>query len=117
MVNTRSKGGPMKLIFGSLLGAMLLAVPALADTISYSLSVENAPGGIGNVSWDLVTDGFIQSCNDILYPSCSFYHDFLSVSAPSNGGGCGITGVFAYPGYAFTTFFSPLCDGAYDSLT
>jgi hypothetical protein len=51
---------------------------------------------------------------------CGIYDDFLLVSAPSNGEGCGITDVFAEAssaGLSFTTFFAPLCDGIYGPLT
>jgi hypothetical protein len=103
--------------------ALFFALPLAtqADEISYDLTVTNAPGGIGNMSWDLVTNGFIPPATLVCTPtSCTqtgFYNDFLSLSAPSNGDGCAITDVFASPGYAFTTFFSPSCDGLYDSLT
>jgi hypothetical protein len=117
----------MKLIASVLLAALLFALPARADQIiDYTETVVNA--GIGDFSWTIANDGFIP---DIPPPSTydsqgdcvancnpSFFHDFVSVSAPSNGGGCGITGVYLYPDYgpAPVTVFSPLCDGMYDAF-
>lgn len=105
--------------------ALLCAVTltAGATTVDYSLSVINAPGGIGSFSWEIQTNGFIvetpplfDSQGDCL--NCNRYNFTPIVSsAPSNGQGCGISGIFMEPDYAITTYFSPLCDGLYDSTT
>ncbi len=105
--------------------ALLCAVTltAGATTVDYTLSVQNAPGGIGDFSWEIQTDGFVldtppifDSEGDCL--NCSRYNFTpIASSAPSNGQGCGISGVFMDPEYAITTFFSPLCDGLYDSTS
>jgi hypothetical protein len=116
----------MKLIGGLVLAALLLAViPAHADQVDYTLSVQNAPGGIGDFSWTIQTDGFIQPLPAAIYDSnhnclncdSNFFTSFVTVSAPSNGEGCGISKLFLVPDYGLTTFFSPLCDGLYDSTT
>ncbi len=105
--------------------ALLCAVTltAGATTVDYSLSVINAPGGIGSFSWEIQTNGFIvetpplfDSQGDCL--NCSRYNFTpIASAAPSNGQGCGISSVFMEPDYAITTYFSPLCDGLYDSTT
>ena len=105
--------------------ALLCAVTLTcrATTVDYNLSVINAPGGIGSFSWEIQTQGFVvetppifDSQGDCL--NCSRYNFTpIASSAPSNGQGCGISGVFMEPDYAITTFFSPLCDGLYDSTS
>jgi hypothetical protein len=114
----------------AILAFALIAVASQAETVDYSFSVVNAPGGIGDFSWTVASDGFIElgpppvivpapgipgyqciaNCADNLYTS------FTQVSGPSVGG-CGIPQVFMAPNESITTFFSPLCDGIYDSTT
>lgn len=95
-----------------------------ADQVDYTFSVVNAPGGIGDFSWEIATTGFIEpppvpAYVDGTCTNCdaNYFDSFLALSAPSNGDGCGITKLFLAPGYALTTFFAPLCDGLYDSFT
>lgn len=115
----------MKLLSGLVL-ALLFVLPAQADTlVDYALSVTNAPENIGNVSWTIQTDGFVEPVPPMTFNSqnqctdcdSNFFTSFVAESSPSNGGGCGITGVWLVPDYAPVTVFSPLCDGLYDSLT
>jgi len=102
---------------------LLCASLGHAETVDYSLSVVNAPGGIGDFSWTIETQGFIQPVplpvydpnGNCLNCDTNFFDSFLSVSAPSNGGGCGISRLFLAPDQGLITFFSPLCDGLYDS--
>jgi hypothetical protein len=117
----------MKLFLACLALLCATALPCRADqVIEYTLDVVNAPGGIGDFSWTIANDGFIQPPPPAIYLNgvCSnceanFFHDFVSVSAPSNGGGCGITGVWMFPddGPAPTTEFSPLCNGLYSAFS
>jgi hypothetical protein len=111
----------MKYVATAILAALLYALPASANTVDYSLSVQNMPG-IGDFSWEIQHNGFIfdtpATFDDLgNCTNCDRYNfnSFASLSAPSQGGGCGISGVFLDPEYAPQTFFSPLCDGKYDS--
>jgi hypothetical protein len=114
----------MKLIWGLLLGAMLYVVPASADQlINYTLSVENIPG-IGDLSWTIQTDGFIQpivlgllpgdNCQTDLF-TCGDHTSFVAVSEPTEGN-CQISSVWLNPDYSMETYFSPFCDGKYEAL-
>lgn len=105
--------------------ALLCASLGQADTVDYSFSVVNAPGGIGDFSWTIETQAFIQPVPAAIFDSngnclncdSNYFDSFLAVSAPSDGEGCGITKLFLAPNYGLTTFFSPLCDGLFDSTT
>src|SRR5579862_1159008 len=114
------------LVAVALAAVSLLSVPTHADElVDYTLTVTNAPGDIGNVSWTIQTDGFIEPVPPMTFNSegqctdcqSNYFTSFVSESSPSNGDGCGITQVFLAPNYSTTTFFSPLCLGAYDALT
>ena len=95
-----------------LLGAFAMGVRA--DEISYTYEVQNSPGEIGNFSWTIETNGFITQSTNF---TGNYFNSFIALSAPSNGHGCGIYKVFATPNLALTTFFSPLCNGLFDSET
>ena len=118
--------------------ATLLVLPVYAETVDYTYSVVNAPGGIGDYSWTVETTGFIEpppapvyqcieNCNEspehwirqcVEYCSgVDLFTSFASESAPSNGGGCQITGAWMIPSYSITTEFSPLCGGMYDATS
>ena len=105
----------------------LLAIPAKADTIDYTLVVQNAPGGLGDFSWEIQHDGFIQppplpifgASGNCTNCTSNLFTSFASVSEPSNGGGCAIAGVLLMPdfGPAPVTLFSPVCAGGGDAFS
>jgi hypothetical protein len=115
----------MKILAGLVL-AILCAVPAAADTINYSLQVTDMPG-IGDFSWTVAHDGFIQPeplpifdiQGNCLNCEANLFTSFASVSPPSNGGGCQITGVWIWPNFgpAPLTEFAPLCNGLYSGYS
>lgn len=107
----------------SLIAILVLCAASLtcrADTlVDYTETVTNAPGGIGDFSWTVQTDRFIQPPPTPVYVNhqcincdANLFTPIESV-APSNGDGCQITGVWMFPdfGPAPTTEFSPSCDG------
>ena len=107
------------------LTALLFVISARADIV-YTLSVVDAPGGIGDFSWSLDTPDFIVTPPPMKFDSqencianCNpgIYDSFTSTSAPSNGDGCAIPKVWLEPDYAPVTFFAPLCDGLYDAFS
>jgi hypothetical protein len=110
----------MKLIWGLLLGAILLfALPARADQIDYTYTDNDAT--IGNFSWTVETDGFIQPVPEFtdgyhIYDAnnfctnCGVTNGFFPgvSSAPTNGDGCQVAGVEIAPDFnIYTSFF---CD-------
>lgn len=113
----------------TLLAILLFALSTLvcrAETVDYSLTVQNAPGGIGDFSWTVASDGFIQpppppildaqgNCTNC---DANLFTPVMS-SPPSNGNGCQITGVWLYPDFGPAPFteFSPLCDGLYSGFS
>jgi len=125
----------MRILWGILLAAVLFALPAHADTINYTLTVNNSL--IGNFSWTIQTDGFIKpffecvaNCDasqvdqrGVIVAECTgqdcddynFFTSFVAVSEPSDGDGCQITGAwlyaFDYGSQPATEFSSPSCDG------
>lgn len=130
----------MRLLWG-ILGLLLLTLPLHADEVDYTLTVVNAPG-IGDFSWEIQADGFIQAppspvyqcmeyCNetsehwvhqcveycDAAADTNNFFTSFVAMSEPSNGGGCSISAVYLAPNYSLDTYFSPLCDSLFDGNT
>jgi hypothetical protein len=104
----------LKLLLGAVVSLCLLVVPAHADTahFTYEFSITNAPGGIGDFSWEVTTLGLLQGSTKFV--------NFNQVSPPSTGGGCQITSVLLIGeagGIGLNTFFSPLCLGLFDSET
>jgi hypothetical protein len=104
-----------KLLLGAALSLFLLVVPAHADSahFTYEFSIANAPGGIGDFSWEVTTLG-------LLPPGPTTFVTFNQVSPPSTGGGCQITSVLLLGeagGIGLNTLFSPLCLGLFDSET
>ena len=90
---------------------LFLTFPALADNVSFTFSIQNAPGGIGDFSWTVTTAKLEQSLDT---------RAWNAASNPSTGGGCKITRILLQAenqAYGFTTFFAPLCLGLYDSET
>lgn len=117
-----------RLLVLALFAAALCVLPVRADQIiDYTETVVNAPGEIGNFSWTIAHDGFIQPPPDPTYDAqgdcigcdADLFTSFASVSPPSNGGGCQITGVWLEPDFGPTpvTEFSPLCAGMYDAFS
>lgn len=116
--------------------ALLLCGVSRADNVSYTLvEVFSAPNyGIGDFSWTVTLPGFLPELPDGEiggpygggYGTVDFGH-FNAVTNPTNGGGCQITNVFMSGNldyslgylsgdtYLMDAFFSPLCDGRYDS--
>jgi hypothetical protein len=89
----------------------LLAVPVLADNVSFTFQMQNAPGGIGDFSWTITTPNLGMTLDT---------KSWNAVSNPSMGGGCKISEILLMAeaqAYSFTTFFSPLCGGLFDSET
>jgi PEP-CTERM motif len=104
-----------KLLLGAVLSVSLYLLPAEADTahITYEFSIDNAPGGIGDFSWEVTTLGLLPLGE-------TTFINFNQVSPPSAGGGCQISSVLLLGengGIGITTFFAPLCDGLFDSET
>ena len=105
---------------GILIAALaFFALPLSADQVDYTLSVENAPGGIGNFSWTIARPSFIELTPPLFNSmgectNCNRYNfnSFVSVEAPTKGEGCGISGVFMDAQYALTTFFFPCVTGS-----
>jgi hypothetical protein len=94
-----------------ILGLLLVAAPAFADNVSFSFSIENAPGGIGDFSWTITLPALDESVDTA---------SWNAASNPTQGGGCQIDRILLLAesgGYGMTTYFSPLCDGLYDSET
>jgi hypothetical protein len=94
---------------------LLASSPVFADNLEVTFSIQNAPGTIGDFSWTIVTGGFNQSLDTAKW---------LAISNPTNGGGCAIKEISLLAegngtdhAYGLTTFFSPLCQGLYDSTT
>lgn len=91
---------------------LFVASVASADNVSFTFDIINAPGGIGDMSWTIVAPGLNQSLDT---------ESWYAASNPSNGGGCAISRIFLEAqgngAYSLNTFFTPLCDGKYDSLT
>ncbi len=89
----------------------LFAVPVRADNVSFTFQMQNAPGGIGDFSWTITMPTLGMSLDTA---------SWNAVSNPSMGGGCKIDDILVMAeaqAYSFTTFFSPLCGGLYDSET
>ena len=89
--------------------------PVQADTthFTYAFSIQNAPGGIGDFSWEVTTLGLLPAGE-------TSFINFNQVSSPSSGLGCQITSVLLEGesgGIGMTTFFMPLCRGLFDSET
>lgn len=104
-----------KLLLGAVLSLVLHLLPAEADTahITYEFSIDNAPGGIGDFSWEVTTLGLLPLGG-------TTFINFNQVTPPSAGGGCQISSVLLEGengGIGMTTFFAPLCDGLFDSET
>ena len=104
-----------KLLLGAVLCLLLCVLPAKADTahITYEFSIDNAPGGIGDFSWEVTTLGLLPLGD-------TTFTNFNQVSPPSAGGGCQISSVLLEGengGISMTTFFAPLCGGLFDSET
>ena len=104
-----------KLLLGAVLSLSLHLLPAEADTrhITYEFSIDNAPGGIGDFSWEVTALGLLPLGE-------TTFISFNQVSPPSAGGGCQISSVQLEGengGIGMTTFFTPLCDGLFDSET
>jgi hypothetical protein len=121
----------MKLVLAVAVLALLFAIPAYADTISYSLSAHNYEP-IGDFSWTVVSDGFILLPPLPIYDDSNYdetgiftciancdpnpgYFSPIQSSAPSMGEDCTISRVFIEPNLSPGTWFTPLCDGLYDA--
>jgi hypothetical protein len=97
------------------LALFLYVVPVQADTahFTYEFSIVNAPGGIGDFSWEVTTLGLLPE-------GATQFINFNQVSPPSRGLGCQIRSVLLEGepgGIGMTTFFMPLCSGLFDSET
>jgi hypothetical protein len=93
----------------------LYVLPVQADTahFTYEFSIVNAPGGIGDFSWEVTTLGLLPLGE-------TQFINFNEVSPPSSGLGCQITSVLLEGepgGIGMTTFFKPLCRGLFDGET
>jgi len=93
----------------------LFVLPAAGDNAhyTYEFSIDNAPGGIGDFSWEVTTLGLLPEGE-------TSFTNFNQVSSPTAGGGCKITSVLLEGesgGIGLTTFFMPLCLGVFDSET
>ena len=87
------------------------ALPSWADNVSFSFAIVNAPGGIGDFSWTITLPALDESVDTKAWNA---------ISNPTTGGGCKIDEIELLAengGYGMTTFFSPLCNGLYDSET
>ena len=85
--------------------------PTWADNVSFSFSIVNAPGGIGDFSWTITLPALDESVDTKAWNA---------ISNPTMGGGCKIDEIDLLAengGYGMTTFFSPLCKGLFDSET
>ncbi|MGH9494064.1 MAG: hypothetical protein ACRD3B_03630 [Candidatus Sulfotelmatobacter sp.] len=85
--------------------------PVWADNVSFSFAIVNAPGGIGDFSWTITLPALDESVDT---------EAWNAISNPTTGGGCKIDEIELLAenaGYGMTTFFSPLCNGLYDSET
>jgi hypothetical protein len=90
---------------------LLFVHPAWADNVSFTFDIRNAPGGIGSFSWTITAPSLNDSMNT---------QAWNAASNPTLGGGCKIARIALEAqnqAYGFTTFFSPRCDGLYDSET
>lgn len=90
---------------------VFFALPCWADNVSFSFSIVNAPGDIGDFSWTITLPALSESVDT---------NTWNAISNPTTGGGCKIDAIELLAeigGYGMTTFFSPLCNGLYDSET
>ena len=109
-----------KNLFALLFVLFVLTIPTKADNITYDFTLVNAPL-VGSFNWEITVPSVLTIPSVASQTTPFIFTSFNADTAPVNGGGCQIGSVEllseSFGGLGITTFFSPLCQGKFDSTT